>query len=105
MVSKSFHYGGVEGVVRVTFSLPADLDAQAIYVVGDFNNWDRTALPMRRARGGPWMATVDMPEGRAFQFRYLRDGEWMVDEQADAYAFAGTTTRNGLVVTDPNYRV
>jgi hypothetical protein len=29
----------------------------------------------------------------------------MVDEQADAYAFAGTTTRNGLVVTDPDYRV
>lgn len=105
MVSKSFSYVGTENNVRVTFTLPAGVAAQSIFVVGDFNSWNPAALAMHRERGGQWVAVVDMPQGRAFQFRYLRDGEWMVDDQADAYAFASTGTRNGLVVTDPDFRI
>jgi 1,4-alpha-glucan branching enzyme len=73
--------------VSVTFSTPADIEASTVHLVGEFNDWDENAHAMKRRKDGSWAITVRLPQGRAFQFRYLVDRErWMTDEAPDAYA-------------------
>ncbi len=72
--------------VKVTFTLAEDsLDGQVVAVVGDFNDWDPTAVPMAH-KGGKRVATVTLVPGRRYGFRYLTErGQWLNDEAADAY--------------------
>jgi 1,4-alpha-glucan branching enzyme len=73
--------------VSVTFSTPVGVDASTVHLVGDFNDWDERAHPMKQRKDGSWSITVRLPQGRAYQFRYLVDYErWMTDEAPDAYA-------------------
>jgi 1,4-alpha-glucan branching enzyme len=72
-----------KGVMEITFELPSGLWADRIYVVGDFNEWSKTAMPMRQERDGMWRATVQVPLGRQYEFRYLIDGNWHTDYHAD----------------------
>ena len=46
-----------------------------------------------------WTITVDLELNREYQFRYLKDGEWMNDNQADAYAQNPYGSDNFVVVT------
>lgn len=74
------------GTVRVTFELPIDFAAEAVAVCGDFNGWSMAGLPMRKAKNGRWRATVDVPAGRRYRYRYLIDGKrWENDWHADDY--------------------
>lgn len=90
---------GRGGKVRVTFALPAAIWADTIYVVGDFNNWDQRATPMRLSDAG-WMATLELEAGCVFQYRYLlNDNEWHNDWNADGYEPNQHGGDNSLVAT------
>ncbi|MGH9164314.1 MAG: isoamylase early set domain-containing protein [Acidimicrobiales bacterium] len=74
--------------VKVTFILADNgygLDDQVVSVVGDFNDWDPTAVPMAK-KGEERVATVALVPGRRYGFRYLTEaGQWLNDEAAHAY--------------------
>ncbi len=73
---------------RVTFTLPkeATAEAQGVALVGDFNNWDREATPMKRLKDGSFSITLDLQRDREYRFRYLIDGNrWENDWHADRY--------------------
>ncbi len=73
------------GVVRVTFVLPADEPPGAVSVVGDFNDWNPFANPLRRRGNGTRTAVVRIPAGSISHFRYLGEqGLWFDDESGDA---------------------
>lgn len=74
-----------KGLVRVTLELPPTMLAERINVVGGFNDWDTTALPMSQKHvGSNWRVTVHLAAGRCYRFRYLIDGkEWFNDWHAD----------------------
>ncbi|HEV2374432.1 MAG TPA: isoamylase early set domain-containing protein [Streptosporangiaceae bacterium] len=77
---------GRNGTVRVTFTLPADEPRGAVSVVGDFNDWNPFAHPMRRRAGGTRSAAVTVQAGSMLRFRYLAEGGvWFDDETAPAY--------------------
>lgn len=70
-----------DGMVRVTFSLPAAEPAGAVSVVGDFNNWDPSAHPLRLRANRTRSASVTVPMGSTLRFRYLAEGGlWFDDE-------------------------
>lgn len=74
-----------DGTVRITFVLPADEPGGAVSVVGDFNDWDPFAHPLRRRANGTRSAVVTVPAGATLRFRYLADGGvWFDDETAPA---------------------
>ena len=79
-------------VAKVTFEVPKSeypegLAAKSFHLVGDFNDWDAAATPMKRAKGGIFKTTLELEPGREYQFRYLVDGEhWCNEWHADAYA-------------------
>ncbi|MEW5734733.1 MAG: isoamylase early set domain-containing protein [Thermodesulfobacteriota bacterium] len=73
---------------RVTFTLPAERTngASSVCVVGDWNDWDLSANPMKKNRDGSFSARVTLPTGNEFQFRYVLDGQsWVNDWEADRY--------------------
>ena len=68
-------------LVRVTFVLPADEPPGAVSVVGDFNDWNPFAHPLRRRANGTRSAAVSVPAHSTLRFRYLADGGvWFDDE-------------------------
>jgi len=91
-------------VARVTFILPNSIWADTIYLVGDFNEWDHSSHPFQRGEEGTWTLTLDLEIGRCYQFRYLRDGEWISDSQADGFVGNPHGSDNALVVTDPKFK-
>ncbi len=75
-------------VCKATFKLDASLanGAKEAVVVGDFNNWDSTASPMKGSKAGDFSVTIELESGKEYQFRYLLDGAtWVNDPEADKY--------------------
>jgi hypothetical protein len=63
----------------VRFSIATN--ASAVSVVGDFNGWDPTALPLSRAADGTWTATVPIAHGRHV-YAFVVDGRVTPDPLA-----------------------
>jgi 1,4-alpha-glucan branching enzyme len=73
---------------KVTFRLPkiAATDAKSVCIVGDFNNWNLYADPMKKLKNGGYTVTLELEPGREYQFRYLIDeSNWENDWNADKY--------------------
>lgn len=82
---------GRDGAIRVTFVLPGDEPAGPVSVVGDFNDWNPFAHPLRRRGNGTRSTAVTIPAGSTVRFRYLADGGvWFDDETAGARDDLGT---------------
>jgi hypothetical protein len=94
-------------VAKITFELakdelPADVKAESVYLVGEFNDWDTTATPMKRNKKGAYRATIDLKPGQSYQFRYLvNDKNWYNDWNADSYV-PGNFGEDNCVVITPN---
>jgi hypothetical protein len=72
-------------VFMVRFVL-ADANAHTVSLVGDFNEWEKRATPLRSAKPGVWTAQVALPPGR-HEYAYVVDGErWVADPAADDVA-------------------
>ncbi|MBI4789781.1 MAG: isoamylase early set domain-containing protein [Chloroflexi bacterium] len=71
---------------KVTFELPAQVNAQTACLCGEFNDWDEKSHPMKRGKDGSFSLTISLTTGQSYRFRYLLDGErWENDWEADAY--------------------
>jgi len=71
---------------RVTFEVPAQVDANTVSLCGEFNEWDATRHPMKRRKDGSFSLTVSLNSGSEYRFRYLVDGKrWENDWEADKY--------------------
>jgi 1,4-alpha-glucan branching enzyme len=84
---------------QVTFHLPKDVTAKEVFLVGDFNDWNQSATPLKKAKN-VWKTTLELEQGQEYQFRYLVDGaEWYNDEAADKYIPNNIDGDNSVVVT------
>jgi 1,4-alpha-glucan branching enzyme len=88
------------GTCKVTFELPKDVGAESASIVGDFNNWDGRATPMKRKRDGSFSAAVSLEAGKEYRFRYLLDDtRWENDWGADSYVPNQFGTEDSVVRT------
>lgn len=88
------------GHVRIVFELPSCIWADRIFLTGDFNDWRQDDIRLQQDRNGVWQASIDLPMGRTYQFRYLIDGQWRTDSHADGYATNEFGTENSVVITE-----
>ena len=73
--------------------------ARQVNVVGDFNQWNRTATAMHSLGDGWWTATLRLESGD-YRFRYLADGEWYTDFASNGIEKDKWGTNSVLVVPD-----
>lgn len=87
-------------VCKVTFYTPAAIEAETVYLVGDFNDWSETATPMEPLKDGRFKVTMDLEAGKEYQFRYLvNQSEWHNDWDADRYVPNPFSGDNSVVIT------
>lgn len=97
MIKKKFFKS--KPTCQVTFQLPKDIEAKAVSLVGEFNDWDASATPLKKVKN-VWKTTLELEQGQAYQFRYLvDDNEWHNDEAADNYVPNNIDGDNSVVVT------
>ena len=89
-------------VCKVSFRFDAaeTSGAKTVQLLGDFNNWDKSAEPMVALKTNDFTATLELEAGKAYQFRYLIDGSvWKNDSQADYFAANSFGEENSVVST------
>jgi 1,4-alpha-glucan branching enzyme len=87
-------------VCKVTFYTPTHIEANEVYLVGDFNDWTENATPMDKLKDGRFKVTVELDTPSEYQFRYLVNGtEWHNDMEADKYVPNPFSGDNSVVVT------
>jgi 1,4-alpha-glucan branching enzyme len=75
-----------KGVCRVSFTLSETVanHSERVAIVGDFNHWHPFRNLMKKDKYGKFKATIELPIGKEYQFRYLIDfdrweNEWDAD--------------------------
>ena len=79
-------------VCKVTFAIEAK-EAKSAAVVGDFNNWNIEEGALSKLKIGTFKATYDLVKDAIYEFKYVVDGLYINDPQADSYKwndFAGS---------------
>jgi 1,4-alpha-glucan branching enzyme len=98
------HVMEVDGRQGVYFAVWAP-GAQHVAVVADFNDWDRSAHPLRRRGGsGVWEGFVPgVAEGATYKFHVVGEGGWAGDKH-DPMAFRSETPpKTASVVTKSSH--
>lgn len=60
-------------------------DATAVYLIGDFNDWDPRSHPMERQHDGGWLIQVPLTHGH-HHYQFLIDGKAALDPKAQGVA-------------------
>ncbi|HSQ34037.1 MAG TPA: 1,4-alpha-glucan branching enzyme, partial [Peptostreptococcaceae bacterium] len=62
-------------------------NAKEVYLVGDFNNWNKTSHPMKKTNYGNWYLFIEnINEGSAYKYRVVgKDG--ITRMKSDPYGF------------------
>lgn len=88
-------------VCKVTFTYPRQTAAptSTAHVVGEFNDWNTAASPMKKLKNGSFTVTLALECAREYQFRYLLDQQrWDNDWAADKYLPNEHGGENSVVV-------
>ena len=85
---------------KVTFKLEKNgaNDFNEVSLVGDFNNWDQSAHPMKKLKSGDFSVTLNLEKGKDYQFKYLANKtEWLNETEADSQVANEFQGQNSLV--------
>tara|TARA_B110001454_G_C12712598_1_gene431312 strand:+ start:790 stop:1086 length:297 start_codon:yes stop_codon:yes gene_type:complete len=74
-------------ICKVTFTVSAE-EANKVAVVGNFNEWNGKTTPLKKLKNGSFKGTVDLESGKSHEFRYLVDGAYINELEADGYAWS-----------------
>ncbi|WP_298766153.1 isoamylase early set domain-containing protein [uncultured Polaribacter sp.] len=85
-------------VCKVTFTVPAE-EAKTVAVVGSFNEWNAQATPLKKLKNGSFKGTVDLEANASYEFRYLVDGAYVNETEADAFAWNEYAGAENSVIT------
>jgi 1,4-alpha-glucan branching enzyme len=73
-------------VCKVTFSIVAK-EANKVAVVGSFDDWNTQSSPLKKLKNGSFKGTIDLEANASHEFKYLIDGVFVNDAEADGYAW------------------
>ena len=77
------------------FAYSANPNARQVYLVGDFTDWNPTALPMSK-QGEKFVKRVQLQPGE-HQYKFFVDGEWQTDPAAEIQVPNGVGSMNSVV--------
>jgi 1,4-alpha-glucan branching enzyme len=73
-------------VCKVTFTVAAK-EANNAAVVGSFNDWNAQSSPLKKLKNGSFKGTIDLEAAASREFKYLIDGAFVNEPEADGYAW------------------
>jgi 1,4-alpha-glucan branching enzyme len=72
------------------------VQAQHVSLVGDFNQWNATAHPMKQMPDGAWLLSVELKHGH-HRYAFLVDGVLTLDPRAQGITRNDRNERVSLV--------
>ncbi|MDT0552788.1 isoamylase early set domain-containing protein [Urechidicola vernalis] len=85
-------------VCKVTFELEG-IEADSIVAVGDFNDWNSEATPLKKFKNGKFKTTVDFEKDSSSEFRYIVDGAYINEPEADAFVYNAYAGEENCLLT------
>jgi len=85
-------------VCKVTFSV-LEKEAQEVAVIGDFNNWNPEAGALGKLKNGTFKGTFELDINKSYEFKYLVDGVYQNDAEADAQKWNEFAGAENSVIT------
>ena len=76
----------------VAFTLFAP-DAHKVLLAGNFTDWDRAPISLKKQKNGLWKTSLELPTG-AYQYRLLVDGQWRDDPDCPTRVPNGCGSQN-----------
>ena len=58
----------------------------------------RLSEPLKKLKNGTFKTTIDLESGNSYEFKYVVDGSWQNEEQADAYAWSDYASAENSVL-------
>lgn len=62
---------------KITFEFTAP-EKKEVSLVGNFNQWNSQANPMKKDKKGIWKVAISLAPGR-YEYRFVADGNWEND--------------------------
>lgn len=75
------------------------LEAESVFLVGDFNGWDGKKHPMKKDSNGIWRKKVMIKPG-TYEYKFLVDGRWENDRKNEKHSNNAYGTRNNWIRVD-----
>jgi 1,4-alpha-glucan branching enzyme len=94
-------YFKTKAYCKVTFHLSKKSagNARKVAIAGDFNEWHSDQTPMKALKNGDFTATLQLPKGHEYQYRYVLDDQtWLTDECADKQVYCNYANAHNSVV-------
>ena len=73
-------------ICKVTFTIVAK-EANNAAVVGTFNEWNAESAPLKKLKNGSFKGTVNIEANTSHEFKYLIDGTFVNEMEADGYVW------------------
>lgn len=83
-------------ICKVTFSIAAP-EANSVVVAGDFNNWNESEFKLKKLKNGTFKGTENLETEKTYEFKYIIDGAWVNDPEADGIVQNEHGTENSVV--------
>ncbi|MCQ2592521.1 MAG: isoamylase early set domain-containing protein [Treponema sp.] len=94
-LKKTFSADGKKCTVVFNVNVNAAAGAQKAYLVGEFNSWNESSIPMKKNPDGSFSVRKQLETNKEYQFRYLLEDFtdcggnnsrlWINDWKADKY--------------------
>jgi 1,4-alpha-glucan branching enzyme len=86
---------------KVRFIWP-DSKADKVFLVGDFNEWNESSHPLRLTKSRRFELEMNISPGQ-HHFKYLIDGVWWNDPEADTYADNYWGSEDSVIMVESNH--
>ncbi len=83
---------------KVTFELQSPT-AKAVLLAGDFTDWDKEPLALKKRKDGTWLKQLSLPCGM-YEYRFIVDGQWVTDPKATVHHANPYGTENSVVMVE-----
>jgi len=82
---------------KVTFTFKPAREFKNLKLAGSFTGWEQGAIVMTKGRSGEWKAQANLEPGE-YEYKFLADGSWLNDPNADRIAPNGQGSQNSIKV-------
>jgi 1,4-alpha-glucan branching enzyme len=89
---------GTDEIMSVTFETTVPEGTESVYLVGDFNDWNADKTQMKKRKDGMWAVTLRLPTQKRYQYRFVVDGDWITDADAELVVPNPFGTKNAVCV-------
>lgn len=72
-------------------------EANSVYLVGSFNNWDTSATPIKKDKSGLWKIDVKLTPG-TYEYLFYVDGQWKNDPKGTELKKNPFGTENNVLI-------